>query len=402
MKFKYQAKTSEGKIQKGIVEAVSQSSAMNVLRQNGLEVVELEQEKEIPILSSVTKALGGVKTKEFVLFSRQLAVLIEAKVPLIKSLHSIARQTENKFFALKLYSIVVDIDSGSSFSEALSRHPDTFSKFYVSMVRAGESAGRLQETLNDIADNIEKNYEITSNLKGALYYPAFIMLAMVGVGFVVTVFVLPKLLGILEEANVELPLQTRLLIAVTGFLSSYWWAVLLGMIGSVVGFFYYIKTEGGKRELDYISLKIPKLNEMLMNVYISRFAENLSKLIQSGLPITSALAITGDIVGNAVYRDIILQSSEELKRGGSISDVLGKHPEFPPVIVQMISVGENTGRVDYTLKKVAEFYSKENERMTKTFSSLVEPILMIVLAIGVGIMVSAVLLPIYQVATSMQ
>lgn len=402
MKYKYKARDNQGVLQKGIVEAGSSRTAKEVLLRNGLTLVELAEVKEIPVISSIMRAWESVKPREFVIFSRQLAVLIDSKVPLLNALNSIANQTENRFFALKLNSVIVDIDGGSSLSDAMSKHPDVFTKLYVNMIRAGESSGTLQKSLNDLADNVEKNYELTAKLRGALYYPGFILSAMFAVGFLMMSFVMPKLLEILKEAQVTLPLQTRILIAVSDFFAVYWWAVAIGMIGVIIAFIYYIKTDEGKREYDYWILKIPIVKAMLHNVYIARFSENLSTLIQSGLPITTALMITSDVVGNEVYRAIILESANQIKKGGAIAETLNQYEEIPPVVVQMVRVGEHTGRIDYTLSKITDFYTKETDRMVKNFSSLIEPVLMVILAIGVGILVSAVLLPIYQVATSIK
>jgi len=343
-----------------------------------------------------------VKPREFVLFSRQLAVLIDAKVPLLSALHSIESQSENSFLSAKIRLIMHDVDGGSSLSEALSRHPDVFSNFYVNMVRAGEASGTLQKVLNDLADNIEKNYELTSRLKSAMYYPAFILVAMIVTGFVVMTFVMPKLLGILKEAEVgTLPVQTRLIIWLSDFLANYWILVLIVVFAIIGMFVYYIQTEDGRVEMDRIILKIPILSKILNDIYIARFSENLATLLQSGLPITTALLITSDIIGNEVYREIIREAAEHVKRGESMGDVFSRYEVMPPIVAQMIQVGEATGRVDFTLGKITDFYMKEADNLVKNFSSLIEPIIMIILAVGVGILVSAVMLPIYQVATSM-
>lgn len=402
MKFKYRGRNKAGVLQQGIVEASSTRAAQELLVGHGLTIVQMKEMKELPLISGALKVWEGVRPREFVIFSRQLATLIDSKVPLLTALHSIANQTENKFFAIKLNSIIVDIDGGSSLSEAMSKHPGVFSKFYINMVKAGESSGTLQKALNDLADNMEKNYELTAKLRGAMYYPGFILTAMFVVGFVMMSFVMPKLLVILSEANVELPLQTKILIAVSNFLSVYWWAVALVIIAGVIALVYYIRTEDGKREYDEFILKIPIIKRILHDVYIARFSENLSTLIQSGLPITTSLLITSDIVGNDVYKRIIREAAEEIKKGGGIAEVLNRYEIIPPVVVQMIRVGESTGRIDFALGKVTNFYLQETDRMVKNFSTLIEPILMVILAIGVGILVSAVLLPIYQVATSIK
>lgn len=402
MKFKYKAKDKSGQVQKGIVEASAKSIALTLLSRYGLTVISIEEQRELPFVTDILRLWNGVRAKEFVIFSRQLATLIDSRVPIMLALQSIAKQSPNRYFALVLSSIILDIDGGQALSEAMSKHPETFSGFYINMVRAGEASGTLQKTLNDLADNIEKNYELTSKLKGAMYYPAFVLSAMAAVGFFVMTFVMPKLLEILTESNVTLPIQTRILIAVSGFLTNYWWAVIILVIALIMSLSYYLKTDDGKRELDQLVLKIPVIKEILRNVYIARFAENLSTLIKSGLPITSSLLITSEVVGNEVYRTVIRAATEEIKKGGQVADVLGRSPLFPPVVVQMVQVGEQTGRINFTLGKVADFYTKETDRMVKNFSTLIEPILMVFLAVGVGILVSAVLLPIYQVATSIK
>lgn len=402
MKFKYEALNRDGEKQKGFIDAPTKSRAIEICMNNGLKITSVEESSPGGILMGVLKFWEGVKAKEFVIFSRQLATMIDAKVPLILALNSIAEQIDNRFFAMKLRKIIVDVDGGDSFSDALSKHPDVFSKFYVNMVKAGEVSGSLQKNLNNLADNIEKNYELTAKLRGAMYYPAFIFSAMIVVGFAMMAFVMPKLLEILKESSVELPIQTKILIAVSNFMAVYWWAVGLALIGAIIGFVYYLRTEDGRREFDQIIIKVPIIGKILNNIYIARFAENLSTLIQSGLPITTALMITSDVIGNEVYRTIIREAADEIKKGGEISEVLSQYELIDPMVVQMTKIGEETGRVDMTLNKVTEFYTKESENMVKNFSTLIEPVIMVILAIGVGILVSAVLLPIYQVATSIK
>ncbi len=400
MRFKYKARSEDGEMQQGVVDSISMEAAKEVLKRNNLTLVDLKEKKEIFVVTLILRIWERVKAREFVIFSRQLSTLIDSKVPLLAALDSIANQTSNELFALKVRSLAVDVDGGLSLSEAMEKHPETFSKFFVNMIKAGEASGTLQATLNKLADNIEKNYELTSKIKGAMYYPAFIIIAMFCVGFGMMTWVMPNLLEILIEANVELPLQTKILIATSGFLSSYWWVTLIFIALGVVGVTYYLRTEGGRREYDQIILKIPVVKTMLNNVYISRFSENLSTLIQSGLPITRALTITADVVGNNVYRQIVIDSAEEIKKGGGIADELGKNEIIPPVVVQMVQVGEQTGRVDFTLGKISDFYMKETDRMVKNFSSLIEPVIMVILGVGVFVLVSAILLPIYQIATN--
>lgn len=401
MKFNYKAKKSSGETQRGAIEAGSKKSALELLLNRGLHVLELKKSKESDLLNSLKKLWEGVKPNEFVLFSRQLSVLIDAKVPLLSALRTIGNQTDNSFLASKIHSIMYDVDGGASFSEALSRHPDVFSNFYVNMVKAGEASGTLQKVLNDLADNIEKNYELTSRLKSAMYYPAFILGAMFIVGFIVMTFVMPKLLTLLEGVDsVTLPLQTRVVIWTSGFLENYWWAVVVIILAIAGALIYYSNTDDGKAEFDRVILKIPFINKILHDIYVARFSENLATLLQSGLPITTALLITSDIVGNEVYREVIREAANHVKRGESIGEVFARYEVIPPIVAQMIKVGESSGRIDFTLGKITDFYVREADVMVKNFTSLIEPIIIIILAVGVGILVSSVMIPIYQVATA--
>jgi type IV pilus assembly protein PilC len=401
MKYKYLALDESGNEQEGYVKAESRRSALLVLKNSGFKVKKLDNETSVPILDSITGLFQRVGAKEFVTFSRQLATLIDSNVPLLKALSSIALQTENRYLALKVQVVMADVEGGSSLSEALSKQSDVFSKFYINMVKAGEVSGNLQKTLNDLADNIEKNYDLTSKLKGAMYYPAFIFSAMIVVGFLMMAFVMPQLLEILKESDAQLPIQTVILIKTSDIFSEYWWAIGAALIGIVVGITYYLKTDDGKREFDQIILKVPIINKILKNIYVARFAENLTSLLNSGLTINTALIITSDVIGNEVYRQIIREAASSIKKGGKIADTFNKYDLFPPIVVQMLQVGEETGKVSYSLSKITDFYTKEADNLVKNFSSLIEPVIMVILAIGVGILVSAILLPIYQVATNM-
>jgi type IV pilus assembly protein PilC len=401
MKYKYLALDESGNEQEGYVKAESRRSALLVLKNSGFKVKKLDNETSVPILDSITGLFQRVGAKEFVIFSRQLATLIDSNVPLLKALSSIALQTENRYLALKVQVVMADVEGGSSLSEALSKQSDVFSKFYINMVKAGEVSGNLQKTLNDLADNIEKNYDLTSKLKGAMYYPAFIFSAMIVVGFLMMAFVMPQLLEILKESDAQLPIQTVILIKTSDIFSEYWWAIGVALIGIVVGITYYLKTDDGKREFDQLILKVPIVNKILKNIYVARFAENLTSLLNSGLTINTALIITSDVIGNEVYRQIIREAASSIKKGGKIADTFNKYDLFPPIVVQMLQVGEETGKVSYSLSKITDFYTKEADNLVKNFSSLIEPVIMVILAIGVGILVSAILLPIYQVATNM-
>jgi len=402
MKFKYIAFDLQNKKQKGYVQAPNKREAIGVLKKSKLKIISLNSEEISFFQEKIASFWEGISAKEFVIFSRQLAILIDSNVPLLQALRAIAVQTDNNSFSVKIQQIIADIEGGSSMSEALSKHPGAFSKFYVNMIKAGEVSGNLQKALNDLADNIEKNYDLSNKLKSAMYYPAFIFSAMIVVGFLMMAFVMPKLFGILKETDVVLPLQTRILIWLSDFFAAYWWAIGPAIIGVVIALVYYVKTEDGRREYDQLILKVPIFSKILKNIYIARFSENLTSLLRSGLTINVALMITSDVIGNEVYREAIREVVKEIKKGDKIGDAFERYGIFPPIVIQMIKVGESTGRIDYTLSRITEFYTKEADTMVKNFSSLIEPIIMVILAIGVGILVSAILLPIYQVSTSIK
>ncbi|MFH0930172.1 MAG: type II secretion system F family protein, partial [Candidatus Moraniibacteriota bacterium] len=297
MKYKYKARNQAGAVQEGVVEASSVSNASALLQRHNLIVTALDPLKESGVLLGLSRMWEGVSGKEFVIFSRQMAVMVEAKVPLLSALQGIIEQTENSYFAGILSTVLADVDEGKSLSEALRRHPEVFSDLYVNMIQSGEVSGSLQQSLESLADNIEKNYILTQKIKGVLYYPAFILIAFFAVTFLMITFIIPKLTDMLKETNAKLPITTKIIIWMGDFMQQYWWAVLIIIIAVISGLIYYVRTEDGEKEFDVIKLKIPLIGRVLRFVYLARFAENLSTLVRSGLPIVSALQITGRVVG---------------------------------------------------------------------------------------------------------
>jgi type IV pilus assembly protein PilC len=398
MKYKYKARNQAGAVQEGLVEAVTSVNASSILQQHNLVVVSIEPEKEKDLFAGFSRAWEGVSGKEFVIFSRQLAVMVEAKVPLIGAFKSISEQTVNPYFAKVLLSVLSDIDEGKSLSESLKGHPEVFSDLYVNMIQSGEVSGNLQSSLESLADNIEENYALTQKVKGVLYYPAFILTAFFIVAVVMLTFVIPKLMGMLIETKVTLPITTRIMIATGSFMQSWWWAVILAVILSLASLVYYLRTEEGKKEFDVIKLKIPIVKKVLQYVYLARFAENLSTLVRSGLPIITALQISGKVVGNSIFEANIMEAAEKVKSGGTISEVFSKKSNFPPILVQMVKIGEETGKLDTTLSAMAKFYSREADQIVSNLSSIIEPVLIVILGIGVGVLVFSIIIPIYNIA----
>lgn len=399
MKFVFKAKDQGGKFREGLVEAISQESAVQMLQKNGLVPISVKQQQEVSALvKSFQKYWESVSTKELVIFFSQLSTLIEAKVSLVSALNAIGAQAENKYLRIILTEIASDIEDGMTFSEALRKHTDVFSPLMINMVHAGEISGNLQRSVAYIAEGTEKSYQLTSKVKSALFYPAFVIFVAGTIGFLVIAFIIPKLTQLIRDMHVATPWYTRAIMNLGDFMQSYWWAVALLIISFGGAVAYYIKTEAGKREWDVAQFKIPVIGQMMRYVYLARFADTFSTLIAGGIPMVRAIMVTADVVGNSVYKSVLLRSADEIKSGGNISTVFARSADIPPVVTQMVKIGEETGKMGEVLQGTSRFYNQEVEYMTKNLSSLIEPILIVVLGIGVAILVFAIILPIYDIA----
>lgn len=399
MKFFFKAKNDLGEIKEGFVEAIGEDFATEILQKNGLTLLSLVVEKnEVSFNRQFQKLWEGVNQRELAIFFRQLATLIEAKVPVTSSLQSVALQTSNEYLRTITREMSEDIDDGMPFSEALERHKDVFSPLVINMVKAGEISGGLQRSIKYVADNIEKNYYMTSKIKGSLMYPGFVIGAASIIGFLVITFILPKITGIIKEMGIAVPWYTKALMWLGDFMQAYWWAVLIVIAGAIVGFMYYMNSESGRKDMEELTLKIPVIGTIASRLYLIRFAENLSALLSGGIPIVRALTVVADVVGNGVYKRIILRAADNVRTGGMMSQALVNDPAIPPMVAQMVKIGEETGSTTQVLKAVSDFYSQEVDMLTKNMMSLIEPILIVVLGIGVAIMVVGILLPIYNIA----
>ena len=398
MKFEYQARTKTGDIKKGVVEAVSKIAAVDLLHKNGLFPTSVKEEKQGASLNMELKIFENVSSKEVVMFTRELAIMIESNVPPAKALEALGDQTNNKTFKEKIFKIAADIREGVSLSKAFARYPKIFSTFFVNMIRSGELSGTLPDVLRKIADHLENEYYIKTKTIGAMIYPVVVLVVFTVIFLVVVIYIIPGLVEVLESSGAELPLVTKIVIGVSNFAVNYWWVVLLGLIGILSFSIYYPKTKEGKQVVDALILKVPVIGGFQKNVYMNRFAENLSTLLSSGKSITEALEVTADLIGNEVYRKIILDARESVMKGQKISDSLANYrKEISPLFVQMVAVGESTGRISETLMNVVRFYKTEIETFVDSISNVIEPILILGLAGMVGLLVAAVFLPLYQI-----
>lgn len=402
MKFLFQAKSPNGEIVTGKMEAINSESAVAMLQGKGLVPLKVEKQREVSgVIKDIQRLWEGVSMRELSVFFRQLATLIEAKVSIVASLRAVGDQTENIFFRTIISEMLNDIEDGMPFSEAMAKHPDVFENLSVSMVKAGELSGNLQRSVSFLAENTEKNYELNSKVRGALFYPIFVLSAALVIGFIVFTVVLPKLTGIFKDMNVEIPWYSAILMKIGDFMSSYWWFVGLAILAIIGGALYYIKTEDGKKEWDIIKMKIPVIGNLFRNVYISRFSENLAVLLDGGIPIVRALVIVSEVVNTTTYEAVILRAADEVKSGGSMSSVFARSEYYPPIVSQMIKIGEDAGKISEVLHHMSVFYNQETDRITRNLSTMLEPILISILGLGVGILVFAILMPIYNIAGSM-
>ncbi|MFC1663732.1 type II secretion system F family protein [Patescibacteria group bacterium] len=397
MKFNYQARSKEGQLQTGTIEAISKEGALNLLRKNDLYITFLE-EATPPIYAKKIRIFERISRKDIVLFSRQLSIMFRSQVLLVEALETLASQTKNPDFKETILKLSEDVEGGTAFSKALSRHPKTFNSFYISMVKSGEVSGKLSEVLDYLADHLEREYYLISRIQGAMIYPALILLVVLVVIFLMIFFVIPQLTKILEATGQDLPIITRLVLIFSSFLRKWGILLFLGFIGMVISILRYIKTPEGEKRFAKNVLKLPLIGPFLKMVYLSRFAENLSTLISGGLPIGRALEISGEIVDNTIYKEIILQARDEVRKGKKISSVLKRYPEFfPPMFCKMTLVGEKTGTLEKTLLNVVDFYQKEVDRTVNNLLSILEPVLILFLGLVVAGLMASILLPLYNV-----
>jgi type II secretory pathway component PulF len=403
MRFNFKAKISTGEIREGTVEAINSEAAIMMIQERGMVPITVTKQKEV---SELMKEIGhlweGVSARELAVFFRQLATLVDARVSITTSLKAISDQSDNVYLRIIILEMINDIEDGLPLSESMGKHPEVFKPLAVSMVKAGELSGNLQRSVTFLADNTEKNYELTSKIRGAMFYPAFVLIATLGIGFAVFTFILPKLTIVFKDFNVPIPWYTKVIMVIGDFMQAYWWVVLFGLAGIVGAFMYYIKTEDGRKEWDVIKTKIPIVGKLFQDIYISRFAENLAVLLNGGIPIVRALMIVSEVVNNTAYESVILKAADEVKVGGAMSSVFARTDQFPPIVAQMIKIEEESGKISEVLKNISDFYILETDRITRNLSSMLEPVLISILGVGVAIIVFAVLVPIYNIAGSIQ
>lgn len=395
--YHYHARGKDGRMQKGIVEAPIEDVAAGILRDRGMEVIDLEEEKKRGFSLEFLTHIG---VRDFVIFARQLSVLIGAKVPLVQSLRTASRQTVNRKFQSILGAVSDDVEAGTKLSVALSRYPVPFDDFFINMVRSGETSGRLEEVLGYLADQKEKDYDLISKIRGAMIYPAFIIVGMTAVGIVMMVFVVPQLTGVLQESGAQLPWTTRFLIGSSGFMQKYWLLLILLVLGALIAFrSLLVRSHEVRSAWDRVKVRLPLFGGILQKIYLVRFTRSMETLMAGGVDVVGSLRVAADVVGNAAYRDLLLATVKEVEDGNAMTSVLSKSALVPNMIHQMLSVGEETGRLKEILSKLTAFYGREIDNSVANLVAVIEPLIMVVIGAAVGVMVSAIILPMYQLAS---
>ena len=404
MKYFFNAKDSKGLNQRGAIEASSREVVLDILASQGLFPISIEEETAgKKVLNKKIVLFGGVSHKEIVMFTRQLSIMIDANVSPGEALDTLGAQINNEIFKEKIFNIAKDIRGGSLLSKAFSKYPEIFSSFYINMIKSGEVSGDLPRILQRVSEHLESEYSIRSKTIGAMIYPAIILVVFVLIFTVIMVFIIPGLIGVLEGTNQELPTATKIVMAISNFFVKFWYLIFVAIISIISFFLFYIKTKEGKEIFDNLILKMPIFGSFLKNLLLSRFAENLSTLISAGIQITEALDVTANLIGNNVYKRALSETKQKVIKGDSLSNSLSNYPHIiSPLFVQMVSVGEKTGKLDSSLMNIVRFYKQESETFINSLSSIIEPVLMIVLAVMVGGLVAAVILPIYQITTTIQ
>ncbi len=404
MSYSYTARDKEGNLITGKAEVDSEIELATQLKKEGLLLTSSEfqkgAKKKITSLNGLIeklKSIGTIPLEEKMFFTQNLQVMLRSGISLSTGLETLSKQTTNLRFQLILKDIQSNVEKGTSFAESLKKHSNVFGELFINMIEAGEISGQLENTLMELRIQMKKDHDIKSKVKGAMMYPSIVIMAMIGVMIVVVTFVIPKITVLFTEANIDLPLPTRVLIAISNFMINNGLAVGIVSILLIVGFFRGIKTKIGKKIWHKILIKAPIMAPIIKKINLARFARTLSSLLKTDIPIVKSFTITSKTLGNYYYRGVVGIASENLKKGSTITSTLTQNEElFPPLITQMVAVGEDSGSLDTILENLAQFYEEDVTETMANFSSIIEPILILLLGLGVGAVAVAVIMPIYS------
>lgn len=399
MLYNYKAIDQKGETQEGSIDAVSMDVAVSSLQRRNLVVADIVAATDKKSIMDYISFLNSVPQKDIVAFSQQVATLFGSQVSTLKIFRLLAEESQNPILKKALFDISDRIQGGSSVSNAFAKYPKIFSPFYVNMIRAGEESGQISQTFEYLSDYLNRTYELSNKARNALIYPAFIVMTFIAVMALMFTIVIPKISGILLDSGQEIPIYTKIVFAISDGFVNFGSFIGLIFIALIIFFTYYRTTESGKIGIDKFKLMIPIIGDLYKKLYYSRIADNMSTLIQSGVPMVRSLEITSDIVDNEVFRHDLIEATVAVKGGKPLSFALDQQETFPSIMVTMVKVGEETGELRGILDKLSQFYQREVTAAVDTLIDLIEPVMIVFLGVSVGILLASVLIPIYNVST---
>lgn len=398
--FTYKAIDESGNEITGDIDAVNRDVAINALQRRGLIISSINDAAGAPIWQRDLAVFERVSIREVVILSRQIATLFEAQVSALKVFGLLAGESENPLLRKALTEVVDDLRGGSPISKALAKHPKIFSDFYVNMVKVGEESGKLQEVFLHMADYLDRTYEVTSKARNALIYPAFVIFTFIAVMVLMLTTVIPRISTIITDTTTEIPIYTKVVLALSGFFVQFWPFMLIALAVAAFIVFRLTRSEQGRKELDRFKINVPYVGNLYRKLYLSRIADNLNIMLIAGIPVVRALETTSNVVGNKVYASIMDETVEAVRGGATVSAVFAQFEEIPGIMTQMVRIGEETGELGSILSTLAMFYRREVSNAVDTLVDLIEPAMIVLLGLGVGTLLASVLVPIYNIATS--
>jgi len=407
-RFSYVSINAKGEPVNGILEQTDRNAVIQALIKQGLKPISIKESNKGKLLFKINSifTVSKVKSDHLVMFTRQLSAMIGAGVPLLRALTALSQHiSESPALKKILIEIIADIEGGATLGDALAKHPTTFNDVYVNMVRAGESAGIIDEILKRLALQQEKNMSMRKKIKSSMAYPVVLLVITVLAFFGLMIFIVPQIGKIMTDLggpDAKLPTITLAMLAVSKFIVSFWYILIAGLAALIYGTSVYLKTERGRYQFHYILLKLPLINKIIIKISIARFARTFSALIEAGVAVLEALDVTSRAIGNELYKKALVGAEEEVKNGKSLSSVIEAMPIFPPIVSQMLSVGEETGQTDKILVKVAEFYEEEVDSAIEGISSIIEPVMIVIMGGMVGLIAASVMMPIAGLAQSIK
>jgi|SRR5581483_3803585 len=401
MKFSYKAVTTDGKIVRGVLEAKDKGEAVIYLRNRNLLPINIGKAKDSDILN-LLPFINKARSFDLVFFTRQLSSMISSGLTLVQSLNVLKEQSTNPYMTGVVTNIITDIEGGLPFSKSIEKYPDIFSQVYVSLIKAAEVSGLFDKVLLRLADNLEKQQKLKQSIRSALLYPAIVIIGMIVVAFIMTLFVVPQFTALYKSLNVALPLPTVIVIAISHFMIAFW-PLIIGLTVLVIYLFRrWHKTPSGKLFVDTTVLKLPVFGKLISESILTEFTRTLGVLVGSGTLIVESLNQTAQSAGNVLYKNAILGVAQRVEKGLSMGDSLSSYPLFPPILIQMAKIGEQTGKLDESLLRVSDYFEREVDQMIKTLTTLMEPFIIVVLGIGVAFLIISVITPIYSLIGAIQ